>query len=52
MKNFLLNKKEVIRYSLEFSRIHQLLMNEGKGMKGIMVFEIARDEDIQMADND
>jgi len=27
-------------------------MNEGKGMKGIMVFEIARDEDIQMADND
>jgi len=26
-------------------------MNEGKGMKGIMVFEIERDEDIQMADN-
>jgi len=26
-------------------------MNEGKGVKGIMVFEIARDEDIQMADN-
>jgi len=26
-------------------------MNGGKGVKGIMVFEIARDEDIQMADN-
>jgi len=27
-------------------------MNGGKGVKGIMVFKIARDEDIQMADND
>jgi len=27
-------------------------MNGGKEVKGIMVFEIARDEDIHMADND